>query len=40
MKNLKVAFYIENGDKENTLCRSNEYLHMLMLQKRIPIFTL
>jgi len=32
----KVAFYIENGDKENTLCRSNEYLHMLMLKKRIP----
>lgn len=32
----KVAFYMENGDKENTLCRSNEFLHMSMLNKGIP----
>lgn len=32
----KVEFYIVNGDKENTLCRSNEELHMLMLEKKIP----
>jgi len=32
----KVAFYIENGDKENTLCRSNEFLHIAMLKKGIP----
>jgi len=31
-----VAFFIENGDKENTLCRSNEELHMLMVEKNIP----
>lgn len=32
----KVSFYIENGDKENTLSRSNEYLHMLMLNRAVP----
>jgi enterochelin esterase-like enzyme len=32
----KVHFYIVNGDKENTLCRSNEELHMLLLEKRVP----
>lgn len=32
----KVAFYIENGDKENTLCRSNEFLHQLLFEKNIP----
>lgn len=31
----KIQFYIENGDKENTLCRSNEELHMLLLEKKI-----
>lgn len=32
----KISFYIENGDKENTLCRSNEELHILLLEKKIP----
>jgi enterochelin esterase-like enzyme len=32
----QIAFFIENGDKENTLCRSNEELHMLMLKQSIP----
>jgi len=32
----KIAFFMENGDKENTLCRSNEDLHMLMVEKDIP----
>lgn len=32
----KIAFFIENGDKENTLCRSNEELHMLLLEKQVP----
>ena len=32
----KIAFFIENGDKENTLCRSNEELHLLMVEKKIP----
>jgi len=32
----QIAFFIENGDKENTLCRSNEELHILMLKQGIP----
>lgn len=31
----KIAFFIENGDKEYTLCRSNEELHMLMSGKGV-----
>lgn len=33
-KNLKI--YIDNGDDENTLCRSNEELHILMREKSLP----
>lgn len=32
----QIAFFIENGDKENTLCRSNEELHILMVKRSIP----
>jgi len=34
LKNLKI--FIDNGDDENTLCRSNEKLHILMREKSIP----
>ena len=34
MKNLNI--YIDNGDKEQTLCRSNEELHILMRKLNIP----
>jgi len=33
-KNLKL--YIDNGDDEQTLCRSNEELHMLLRDKQFP----
>jgi enterochelin esterase-like enzyme len=33
-KNLRI--YMDNGDKEQTLCRSNEELHILMQKKNIP----
>lgn len=33
-KNLKI--YIDNGDDEETLCRSNEELHMLLRDKNFP----
>lgn len=33
-KNLKL--YIDNGDDEETLCRSNEELHMLLRDKKFP----
>ena len=32
----KLNIYIDNGDKEQTLCRSNEELHMLMHELGIP----
>ncbi|MDO9154206.1 MAG: alpha/beta hydrolase-fold protein [Paludibacter sp.] len=34
----RIKFYIVNGDKENTLCRSNEELHILLLQQQVPHF--
>jgi enterochelin esterase-like enzyme len=34
MKNFSV--YIDNGDKEQTLCRSNEELHILMHEVNFP----
>ena len=34
MKNLNI--YIDNGDKEQTLCRSNEELHILMRKMKFP----
>jgi len=34
LKNLKL--YIDNGDDEETLCRSNEELHMLLRDKNFP----
>lgn len=34
LKNLKL--YIDNGDDEGTLCRSNEELHMLLREKNFP----
>lgn len=33
-KNLKL--YIDNGDDEETLCRSNEELHMLLRERNFP----
>lgn len=33
-KNLKL--YIDNGDDEETLCRSNEELHMLLRDRKFP----
>ncbi len=30
-----ISFFIDNGDKEGTLCRSNEELHQLMLDRGI-----
>jgi enterochelin esterase-like enzyme len=32
----KLNIYIDNGDKEQTLCRSNEELHILMRDLNIP----
>jgi hypothetical protein len=32
----KLNIYIDNGDKEQTLCRSNEELHILMRKLDIP----
>lgn len=32
----KLNIYIDNGDKEQTLCRSNEELHILMRKLNIP----
>lgn len=32
----KLNIYIDNGDKEKTLCRSNEELHMLMRNLAVP----
>jgi enterochelin esterase-like enzyme len=32
----KINIYIDNGDKEQTLCRSNEELHILMRSLNIP----
>jgi enterochelin esterase-like enzyme len=32
----KLKIYIDNGDKEQTLCRSNEELHILMRSLGIP----
>jgi enterochelin esterase-like enzyme len=32
----KLKIYIDNGDKEQTLCRSNEELHILMRSLDIP----
>jgi hypothetical protein len=32
----KLNIYIDNGDKEQTLCRSNEELHILMHSLQIP----
>jgi enterochelin esterase-like enzyme len=32
----KLNMYIDNGDKEQTLCRSNEELHILMRNLNIP----
>lgn len=32
----KLCIYIDNGDKEQTLCRSNEELHILMRKQSIP----
>ena len=32
----KLNIYIDNGDKEQTLCRSNEELHILMRNRNIP----
>jgi len=32
----KLNIYIDNGDKEQTLCRSNEELHILMRNQNIP----
>ncbi len=32
----KLNIYIDNGDKEQTLCRSNEELHILMRDMNIP----
>ncbi len=32
----KLNIYIDNGDKEQTLCRSNEELHILMRKLGIP----
>lgn len=32
----KLNIYIDNGDKEQTLCRSNEELHILMRSLNIP----
>ena len=32
----KLNIYIDNGDKEQTLCRSNEELHILMRNMNIP----
>ena len=32
----KLHIYIDNGDKEQTLCRSNEELHILMRNQNIP----
>lgn len=34
LKNLKL--YIDNGDDEETLCRSNEELHMLLRDRNFP----
>lgn len=34
LKDLKI--YIDNGDDEETLCRSNEELHMLMRDRNFP----
>lgn len=34
LKNLKL--YIDNGDDEGTLCRSNEELHMLLRSRNFP----
>jgi enterochelin esterase-like enzyme len=34
MKNYRI--YIDNGDKEETLCRSNEELHILMRNQGFP----
>ncbi len=34
LKNLRI--YMDNGDKEQTLCRSNEELHILMRNRNIP----
>jgi len=31
----RIRFFIDNGDKEETLCRSNEELHQLLLDKGI-----
>lgn len=33
---IKLNIYIDNGDKEKTLCRSNEELHILMRKLSIP----
>jgi len=32
----KIRLYMDNGDKEQTLCRANETLHILMEEKKIP----
>lgn len=32
----QTAFFIDNGDREQTLCRSNEELHMLLNERGIP----
>lgn len=32
----KLKLYIDNGDDEGTLCRSNEELHILLRDKKIP----
>ncbi len=34
LKNIKI--YIDNGDDEETLCRSNEELHILMRDRNFP----
>lgn len=34
LKNLKI--YIDNGDDEETLCRSNEELHILLRERNFP----
>ncbi|HAM98507.1 MAG TPA: hypothetical protein DCQ26_07825 [Marinilabiliales bacterium] len=34
LSSLKI--YIDNGDDEHTLCRSNEELHMLMRKREVP----
>ncbi|MEI7499662.1 MAG: alpha/beta hydrolase-fold protein [Bacteroidota bacterium] len=31
-----LRLYLDNGDKEQTLCRSNEELHIMMHKKNIP----